>query len=200
MRTAGLPIDGFCAELEAPIPSPAGGSAAAAVAAIAASLVVMIGRGSPRWGEGAAAAAAAAAVRDRLLGLGADDVEAVATMLAASRAHASTVTEAGSGLEAARLQAARVPLAIAEHAAEVAHLAREATRHGSRVMQADAAAAAALAATAARVAAGIADLNLSAFAAGEEPPQVAGLRRASAAVSDRLAAGPGTPGPGGAAA
>jgi methenyltetrahydrofolate cyclohydrolase len=178
-----LPLDNLCAELEAPMPSAAGGSAAAACAAMAASLVVMVGQGSPDWPEAGAAGAAAEELRDQLLVLGGDDVEAVSALLAA-------IGDKGAGADAelqeARLRAAAVPLAIAESAAEVAMLAREAAKRGRPSMRPDAAAAGSLAVTAARVARSIVGLNLAAFPKGEEPPEVERMRAAARAVSERI--------------
>ena len=168
------------------MPSPAGGSAAAACAAMAASLVVMVGRGSPDWREADAAAAAAEKLRDELLVLGGDDVDAVAALLTATRRERDGVEGAGEELRQARLQMAEVPLAIAEHAAEVLTLARQAVRDGRRSMRPDAAAAASLATTAARVARSIVGLNLAGFAAGDQPPEVERIRGAARAVSERI--------------
>jgi formiminotetrahydrofolate cyclodeaminase len=179
-----LPLDNLCAELEAPMPSAAGGSAAAACAAMAASLVVMVGQGSPEWVEAEAAAAAAEELRDQLLVLGGDDIEAVAALLAAIGGEGAG--DDGVELQEARLRAAAVPLAIAESAAEVTTLAREAAKHGRRSMRPDAAAAASIAATAARVARSIVALNLAQFPAGEQPPEIERMRAAARAVSERI--------------
>jgi formiminotetrahydrofolate cyclodeaminase len=182
---ARLPLDNLLAELEAPAPSAAGGSAAAAAAAIAASLVVMVGRGSADWAEGGAAAAAAIELRDRLLVLGGEDADAVAGLIGALRAERS-----GEGdrveLDSARLRAVRIPLEIAEDAAEVTALARDAARSGKEPMRPDGDAAAALAETAARVAVSIAQLNLSAFPADDARPEVAVLRASLRAVPAKL--------------
>jgi formiminotetrahydrofolate cyclodeaminase len=160
---ARLDMGGLCGEFEAPVPSPAGGSAAAAVAAIAASLVVMVGRGSPAWSAGADAAISAVACRDRLLVLGGEDIEAVAAVLVASRAASASGSGGGqSELGSALLWASRVPLEIAELAADVAALAASAAQEGKRPMRADAEAASFLAAAAAQVAALIVSWNLSA--------------------------------------
>jgi formiminotetrahydrofolate cyclodeaminase len=183
---ARLEMERLCEEFEAPVPSPAGGSAAAAVAAIAASLVVMVGRGSPDWSEGIDAAAAAAVLRDRLLALGGEDVEAVAAVVAASR----TSPQSGLGdgqpdLFRALLRASQVPLEIAERAADVAALAASAAHEGKRPMRADADAAAVLAAAAAKVASSIVSGNLSALPPDHLQEQISRLREAARLVSVR---------------
>jgi formiminotetrahydrofolate cyclodeaminase len=175
-----LAIDELCAALEAPLPSPAGGSAAAAVAAIAASLVVMVGRGSPGWPDGGSAAAVATGLRERLLALGGEDVEAVAGALAASRAAGSDPAE----LARAFARASQVPLEIAGHAAEVADLAVRAAAEGKRPMRPDAEAAAALAEAAGRVALAIVHTNLA--APGLPGDETRRLREAAAATEERL--------------
>ena len=172
---ARLDMEPLCEAFEAPVPSPAGGSAAAAAAAIAASLVVMAGRGSPNWPEGAAAADAAAALRERLLVLGGEDVEAVAAVIAGSRARART----GDGEDAfvqALVRAADVPLEIAGCAADVAELADRARQSCRRPLRAEAAAAAALAAAAAQIASSIVTGNLAAFPPGYPGEEIARLR------------------------
>jgi formiminotetrahydrofolate cyclodeaminase len=179
-----LAIDELCAALEAPLPSPAGGSAAAAVAAIAASLVAMVGRGSPGWPDGAAAAAAATGLRERLLALGGEDVEAVAGALAASRAARSETDRDSGELAQALTRATRVPLEIAGHAAEVAGLAARAVAEGKRPMRPDAEAAAALAETAGRVALAIVHTNLA--APGLPGDETDRLREAAAETGEML--------------
>jgi formiminotetrahydrofolate cyclodeaminase len=187
---ARLEMHRLCQEFEAPVPSPAGGSAAAAVAAIAASLVVMVGRGSPDWPAGVDAATSAAALRDRLLALGGEDVEAVAALLAAARAspHSAPGDEA-SELGRALLRASQVPLEIAEAAADVAELAAAAAHDGERPMRADAEAAAVLAASATQVAASIVRGNVSAFPPGSSSvrEQIPPLLEAARLAAERAA-------------
>lgn len=183
---ARLEMERLCEQFESPVPSPAGGSAAAAVAAIAASLVVMVGRGSPEWSEGNDAAASAAALRDRLLVLGGEDVEAVAAVLAASRSPShSGLGDGQSDLVRALLCALQVPVEIAERAADVAELAAGAVQEGKRPMRADAAAAATLSAAAARVASSIASGNLAALPPDCFPEEIARVREAVRMASER---------------
>ena len=139
--------------LEAAAPSPAGGTAAAVVAAMAASLVVMAGRQSPAWPDAATVASAAETLRDRLLTLGAEDVQAFAAVLAAFRE-----SDAGAST-AALIHAAEVPLEIAECAADVAELAVRAAADGKRPLRPDAEAAGILAEAAARAAALVVRVN-----------------------------------------
>lgn len=184
---ARLEMHRLCEEFEAPVPSPAGGSAAAAVAAIAASLVVMVGRGSPDWAAGADVAASAAVLRDRLLALGGEDVEAVAALLAASRASPHSVPGDGeSELVRALLRASQVPLEIAESAADVAVLAAAAAHEGKPPMRADAEAAAVLAAAATQVAASIVSGNVSAFPPGSAREEMPRLLEAARLAAERV--------------
>ena len=183
---ARLEMDLLCEAFEAPVPSPAGGSAAAAVAAIAASLVVMVGRGSPDWSEGAEAASAAVALRDRLLVLGGEDVEAVAAVLTASRATRQSEPGGGRpGLDKALLRASLVPLEIAERAAAVTALAARAAQEGKRPMRADAAAARVLAAAATQVASSIVSGNLAAVPPGHPHEEIPQLLEAARLAAER---------------
>jgi methenyltetrahydrofolate cyclohydrolase len=174
-------LGGLLEALEAPAPSPAGGTAAAAAAAMGASLVVMVAQGSPAWPDGTAVAHAAAALRDRLLGLGAEDVAAFAAVLAAYRGSAG---EATSDLAEALLHASRVPLAIAEAAADVAELAARAQADGKPAMRPDASAAALLAEASARAAAQLVGVNLDRLPQTDADEQ-AGLTAAAAAAATR---------------
>ena len=186
---ARLEMDDLCAAFAAPVPSPAGGSAAAAVAAIAASMVMMVGRGSPDWAEGAEAEASAAALREQLLVLGGEDVEAVEALLAAFRLRAQPGVDGGADVVGAVLRAAGVPLEIARCASAVAGLARDAAEHGKRPMRADAEAAATLAASATLVAASIVDVNLRGFSSGPAQEESAALLEAARIVSATVSSG-----------
>ncbi len=168
--------------LEAAAPSPAGGTAAAVVAAMAASLVVMVGRESPAWPDGAAAALGAATLRDRLLALGAEDVQAFAAVLTASR----DARESASGpLAEALVRASEVPLEIAERAADVAALAARAASDGKRPLRPDAEAAAILAEAATRTACLLVRVNVAALPAGGNEARTAQLVEAAQAAQDR---------------
>ena len=178
----------MCQEFEAPIPSPAGASAAAATAALSASLVVMVGRASPGWPEGAATATAAADLRQRLLALGQEDVDAVAEVirLTGRRERSGPDSpEAGAERERAVLRASSTPLEIAELAADVAGLAAHAAMNGQRPMRADASAARALAVAAAQTAASVVTGNLAARTNAPPADQAMRLREAALRASAR---------------
>ena len=179
----GSAVEQLCDEFAAPLPSPCGGSAAAVVAAVAASLVIMIGRGSPDWPEGEGAAAAAVSLREQLLLLAEMDVEAVEAVILAAREQRAGLGE--TDLVPALLRACEVPLAVAEHAAEVAVLARSAGREGRQPMRADADAAASLASASTEVAAAIVTANLAAAQLLDSDPEVLRLREAARAASLR---------------
>ena len=149
-----LSTEQLCDAFESPLPSPAGGSAAAVAGAMAASLVAMVGRGSSDWAEGLDAAASATLLRRRLLELGAEDVEAVAAVVA-SRRDGDDSAQAD-----AWVWASRVPAEIAARAADVAVLAVSASENGKRPMRADAVAAVSLARAATGIAASIVAANL----------------------------------------
>jgi glutamate formiminotransferase/formiminotetrahydrofolate cyclodeaminase len=168
--------------LEAAAPSPAGGTAAAVVAAMAASLVVMAGRQSPAWPDGETAAADAETLRDRLLALGAADVQAFASLLSAYRN-----SDARASREAL-IQAAEVPLEIAECAADVAELAARAAVDGKRPLQPDAEAAAILAEAAARAAALVVRVNATALTPGSDDSTRTRLLDAALVVQARASA------------
>ncbi len=170
--------------LEAAAPSPAGGTAAAIVAAMAASLVVMVGRTSPDWPDGTEVADEAAALRDRLVALGAEDVEAFAAVLSAVRnrhdADSATLVDT-------LVHASEVPLAIAQSAADVTDLALRAAHDGKRHLQPDANAAAILAEAATRAAALLVRVNVAALPADTDAATTIRLVEAAQAAQDRAA-------------
>jgi len=154
-------------ELESPAPSANGGTAAAVAAAMAASLAAMVARGA-EWPGATSATARAGALREHLLQLGRDDVEAFAAVL---RAHRS-LRASGSGdrteVAEALFGATEVPLEIARCAAEVTELAGEAARGGRGPKRLDAVVAAMLAEAATRAATAIVEGNLRALPPGHE--------------------------------
>jgi formiminotetrahydrofolate cyclodeaminase len=174
-------------QLEAPAPSPAGGTAAALAAAAAASLVIMVARGSPSWPEGPQTAATAEQLRERLLTLGDDDATAIAAMLAALRGPPDDPDR-----REALLRSARVPCEIAQHAAEVATLARSAADNGKRVMAADASIALILAEAATRAAALIVTTNTTHFRNDIGTAAATTLRDAAASAARSAGAVSGT--------
>ena len=148
---------------------------------MAASLVVMVGRGSPDWDDGASVAAESARLRDRLVELGADDVQAFAGVLAAAR------TSDADALADTLIRASEVPLEIAETAADVAELATRAACEGKRPLRPDAEAAAILAEAATRAAALLVRVNVAALPADRDEATTR-LIEAAQAAQDRAAA------------
>lgn len=179
------PLDGFLDELEAPAPSACGGTAAAAAAAMAAALVTMVARGSRDWGDGAGIASQARALRSRLTTLGADDAAAFAHVIVTMRNRAGTPEQRDHALGEALVQAAEVPLQIAEAAADVAELAALAAAEGSPQLQPDATAAATLAEAAARAAAHLVEINLATVAGDRHSKRAEMLAAAASAARAR---------------
>ena len=174
-------VDELLTGLAAAAPSPAGGTAAAVVAAMAASLVAMVGRESPAWPAGAETAARAARLCEQLVALGAEDVQAFAAVLTASRAGDS------DALAAALVHASEVPLQIAERAADVAEIATHAALEGKRPLRPDAEAAAILAEAATRAAALLVRVNVAALPASSANETAARLLNAAQTAEDRAA-------------
>jgi formiminotetrahydrofolate cyclodeaminase len=164
--------------------APAAGSAAAVVAAIAAAVVAKAAWRANDQGS----AAQGLALAGRLTKLASLDADVFAVALGALKeaTERREVNEAGSDSRDFQLgrtlqQAAAVPLAIAEAAADVALLAAEVARSGESELREDAAAAAMLAEGAARAAAHLVSINL-ASRPGDET-----AARAAAAVAARAA-------------
>lgn len=189
--TAGAPtvddlLGRFLNEIEAPAPAPSGGTAAAATAAMAAALVVMVGRGSTGWEDGPGVAAQARALRARLTQLGSDDARAYASVLAAVRDASGTSAEQRDFLLGQRLiEAAEVPLRIAEAAADVAELAALAAAEGKDALRPDASAAATLAEAAVRASAHLVDVNLATVPGDGRSDRAAALAEAAEAARAR---------------
>jgi formiminotetrahydrofolate cyclodeaminase len=139
--------------------------------------------------QGLEVAASASLLRDRLLVLGDEDIEAVAALLAALRRPSPPAADDERVVDDV-LRASKVPLEIGECAADVAALARSAAANGKRPMRADADAAATLALAAAQVAASIVDANLAAFPAGQAREELEAFREAARRVSERVAPKP----------
>lgn len=180
---SGRSLDDLLRGLEAPVPSPAGGTAAAVAAAMAASLVVMAGRESPAWPDGPVVAADAATLRDRLLELGAEDVQVVAAVLSAFRSSdAAAIAET-------LVRASDVPLEIAERAADVVELAARAATDGKRPLRPDARIAVILAEAATRAAASVVRVNVAALSGdGNEATKARLVKAADAAQARSVAA------------
>lgn len=157
-------------------PTPGAGPAAALTCSVASALVEMVSaieqRGEAADSHGAGARAASAhALRAEALALADTDMEAYRAVLAVRR----TREEPGYAerLRDALSAAADPPLAIAEAAAEVARLAREAAGHARGGVRGEAVAAAALADAAATVCVAIVELNLG---GAPEDPRLARVR------------------------
>jgi formiminotetrahydrofolate cyclodeaminase len=173
-------LQGLLAALSAYDSAPAGGSAAAVVAAVAAAVVAKAARRSENRG----AATQALALTDRLTKLAALDADVFAAALAALREATGRGELEASGSESRDFQlgrtldeAAAVPLAIAEAAADVALLAAEVARAEGSELREDAAAAAQLAAGAARAAAHLVSINLA------SRPEIQAKARAAVAAA-----------------
>jgi len=143
----------------------------------------MVGRASPDWTEGVATATAAADLRERLIALGQEDVEAIADVIRLTRRLETPEPdspEARAKREHAVLRASLTPLEIAELAAEVAGLAAHAAIEGQPPMRADASAARALAVAAAHTAASVVMGNLA--GGSHAPPAHEAMRLREAAL------------------
>jgi glutamate formiminotransferase/formiminotetrahydrofolate cyclodeaminase len=180
-------LDDLLDGLEAAAPSPAGGTAAAITAAMAASLVAMVARGSTAWSGGADVAERATALRQRLLALGTEDVEAFADVLTAYRTRRAEPDRGDAEVVTSLLRASEVPLEITERAADVTELAGAAARDGHGSMRPDGVAAGHLAAAAARAAALLVEGNLSALPAGAAADTAARLRDEARRAVERAA-------------
>ncbi|MDP8910487.1 MAG: cyclodeaminase/cyclohydrolase family protein [Actinomycetota bacterium] len=166
-------------------PAPGGGAIAAVVGAMAADLVAMVARSSLEHWDGAAGATAQAnLLRLRLEPLAHADAEVYQRALAALE-EPGTERGRNATLAAALSQAADVPLAIADAAADVAALAEHVASLGDASRRADAVAAAVLAEAAARVCAHLVAVNL-ATTEGDERLRTADAHvRAAAECSGR---------------
>jgi formiminotetrahydrofolate cyclodeaminase len=161
----------------APTPDPGGGAVAALVASLAAGLVAMAARmGEDGW-DGAGATAEAEALQARLTALAREDAASFRRALDAERAGAGEAE-----LEAARDRACRVPMRIAEAAAEVVELAARARPHVSARVTVDLAAAAILAEAAGRAAGEVVRCN-----AGEGDRRLAETLAVLRRAADRAA-------------
>lgn len=135
----------------------AAGAAAAILVGLAAALTAMTARYSREdWAEADAATAQAETLRARAAPLARDDVAAYEDVLRLRRESADD-----EALGAALEQAAEVPFAIAQVAADVADLAAHVADRCDPAVRVDALAAADLAAAGARVAARVVAVNLT---------------------------------------
>jgi methenyltetrahydrofolate cyclohydrolase len=172
-----LTVAAWLDTLAAADPVPGAGSAAALTASTAAALVAMTARLSEGWEDAPGVVAQALALQERLAELAQSDADAYAESLEALAARAKGSDERRDlALGDALDRAARVPLAIAETAHDVALLAAKAAEHVRIEVQADAQAAASLAAAAASTAALLVEVNLT---TSEHDERVRRARRAA---------------------
>jgi formiminotetrahydrofolate cyclodeaminase len=179
VELAGVTLGGLHEVLAEPGPGPAGGSAAALATTMAAGLVRLVARVSPDWDEAPGIAAQAAALGDRALLLADDDHRVYARALAQLGAPARD-----AALGEALRHAARVPLEIAETAADVAALAALAAREGAEAVRGDAWAAATLAEAAATAASRLVKVNLATRPDDDMTTRAAQAQRAATAARD----------------
>jgi methenyltetrahydrofolate cyclohydrolase len=154
--------------------APASGWVAGVSAALAAALVAKAAARSESWSEAGGVRAQAVDLRDRLLQLAGDDALAYDRALVA-------LERRDEDLGIALAEAADVPRALADAAADVALLAADAAERADGAARADAAAAAPLAAGAAQAAAKLVGVNL---AAGPGDERVSAAERAAEAAVD----------------
>jgi formiminotetrahydrofolate cyclodeaminase len=150
-----LSYDALLASLAEDTPVPGGGSAAALAGAMGAALVVMTARltlGRPRYAAAAQemreVVARALACREGLLELAEDDAQAYRAVVQARRMPKDSDREKEERARAeqqALMQAAKVPLKVAEACVEVLNLAVSAVSRGNRNAASDAAVGALLA-------------------------------------------------------
>jgi formiminotetrahydrofolate cyclodeaminase len=169
------PVRGFLDQLAARTPTPGGGGAAAVTGAMAAGLVGMAARFSARQlPEAGDLADQADELRRRAAGLAEADARAYTSVLETLR----LPREADPRREAL-LDAAVVPLEIAELGARVAQLAVRVAEAGNPNLRGDAVTGAVLAAASARSAACLVDINVR---LGGLDPELS--QRAARAVAD----------------
>jgi methenyltetrahydrofolate cyclohydrolase len=181
----------FLEMLAAREPVPGGGAAAALTGAMAAGLVAMAARFSDtRLPASADIAGQADELRARAAGLADQDAAAFREVLDAYR------RPKGGGdrhrrIAAALDTAARVPLEIAEIAAQVAGLAEAVAAGGNPNLQGDAVAAANLAEASARSAAALVDINVGLGGLpGELSRRAAAAAALAQAAADQVGAAP----------
>ena len=179
-----LQLGDFLRGLSGGTPAPGGAAAAALTAAFSASLVAMVARRSrDSWAEAGGVAAQAQALEARVVPLAQQTDKAWEAALDALReAGGEEAARRGGELEDKLADAAEVPLAIAESAADVAVLAALAAELGEGTFRSDATAAAVLAAGAARAGAHFVAVNLA------TRPEDEWLRRAELAADTAAAA------------
>lgn len=180
--TGAVSLGGLLDQVASPAPTPGGGTVSAVAGALAAALAAMVAGLTLGRKKYAAAEADMKAVRERaqtlrtaLLGLGRRDGEAFEAVLRARRLPEATPAEAearGAALQAAELEAARVPLATAQACLGVLELAALAAEHGNVNACTDAGVAGLLARAGAEGALLNVEINLKSLAGGADKQDV----------------------------
>jgi formiminotetrahydrofolate cyclodeaminase len=153
------PVERFLDRLASADSAPAGGSVAAVAAAMAAGLVAKAARLAHEWPKASEVVERAEALRSRMATLALADADAYAKVIEALRLPPDSPSRAAE-LAAALSDAADVPLAVAEAAAELALLATLVAQEGNDRLRGDAVVAAELASAGVRGAAELVAINL----------------------------------------
>ena len=182
----------FLASLAAGTPAPGGGAAIAVACAFAAALVEMAGELSRDHDAGTRMSELrerAAAARSKVARLADDDAVAYGRVIDAQRLPAEHPSRQ-ERIAGALSEAADVPLAIAQEAAELAELAAELAAAGNPNLRGDALAAVFLAEAAGQAAARLVEINLAAADGDARTDRARALaERALAAREETLAGG-----------
>jgi formiminotetrahydrofolate cyclodeaminase len=170
-----LSLGDFLDSLSSPGPAPGGGAAAALTVSLAAGLVTMAARRSASsWPDARGVAAQARTLLARAAPLAKSDADAWHAALEALEEPPSD-----DQLEERLAQAAQVPMAIADTAADVAELAALVAEMGDGTYRGDAAAASVLAEAGARAAAKLVAVNLT--VTSDDPRLIRARKAADAA-------------------
>ena len=183
------PLARFLENLADRSPIPGGGSAAAVVTAMAAGLLAMAARASTdSWPEARGVAAQAEALRDRVAPLAELDASAYAEALALldDRRGPEAQERRDFRLGTALSEAAALPLAISEAAADVAELGVLVVQRADASRRPDAVAAVLLADAAVNVGAQLVRVNLATQAEDERLARAEELVEATAAAAGRV--------------
>jgi formiminotetrahydrofolate cyclodeaminase len=155
-----LPVGRFLDLVAADESAPGGGSAAAVSGALAAGLSSMAARlSTQQLTDATTLAQRAEGLRERVAPLAQEDATAYGLVLAAQRA--GDADDYDGRVRAALLEAADVPLAVAEAGAEVAKVAARLATDGNPNLKGDAICAVLLADAGVRAAATLVEINLS---------------------------------------
>jgi methenyltetrahydrofolate cyclohydrolase len=181
------PLDRLLDQIASAPFGPAGGSVAALTATMAAGLVAQVARQSTEvWPAAHGAAAQAETLRARAAPLAQLDADAYSHAVTTLRAPPGERGEQRDfAIADALRQAADIPLAVVDCAADISALAAEVARRGSADHRADAIVAAVLAHAAARGAAHLVAINLSMTADDERAHRA----RAALALASEACAG-----------